>query len=54
MFCKIGFQRCPSEHGVYTRKEGEKNLIVAVYMDDLLVIGSDVSIVKSFKKTDEL
>lgn len=46
----LGFKRCPSEHAVYTRKEGENNLIVAVYVDDLLVTGSDVSMIESFKK----
>lgn len=46
----LGFKRCPSEHAVYTRKEREKSLIVAVYVDDLLVKGSDVSIIESFMR----
>ena len=46
----LGFKRCPSEHAVYTRKEGENNLIVAVYVDDLLVTGNNVSDIDRFKE----
>lgn len=46
---KLGFKRCPSEHAVYTKKNGGENLIVAVYVDDLLVTGSSVAIIEDFK-----
>lgn len=46
----LGFVRCPYEHAVYTRKEGENNMIVAVYVDDLLITGSDINMIKVFKK----
>lgn len=35
---------------MFTQKKEKKNLIVAVYVDDLLVTGYDVSIIESFKK----
>ena len=47
---KFSFERCPYEHAVYTKKEGDNVLIVAVYVDDLLITGSDVEAVKKFKK----
>lgn len=46
---KIDFERCPYEHAVYIKKEGDNVLIVAVDVDDLLVTGSDVKAVKKFK-----
>ena len=45
----LGFKKCPSEHAVYTRKEGEERLIVAVYVDDLLATGSSVQLINKFK-----
>lgn len=46
----LSFKRCPSEHAVYTRQEGEDKMIVAVYVDDLLVIGNNVSMIEKFKQ----
>lgn len=46
----LGFKKCPSEHAVYTRKEGEEKLVVAVYVDDLLVTGSNVRSIEKFKR----
>lgn len=46
---RIGFQRCPSEHAVYTRRENGNVLVVAVYVDDLLVTGTSVRIIEEFK-----
>lgn len=44
----LGFTKCPYEHAVYTRKEGGETLIIAVYVDDLLVTGSDKALIKRF------
>ncbi|KAL8117931.1 hypothetical protein AgCh_015718 [Apium graveolens] len=41
--------RCPFEHAVYTKREGDEFLIVGVYVDDLLVTGTSVSIIQDFK-----
>lgn len=46
----IGFVRCPYEHAVYTKRDGQKVVIVVVYVDDLLVTGSDVCAIEDFKK----
>lgn len=46
----LGFTRCPFEHVVYTRKEGHESMIVAVYVDDLLVTGTSVTMIEAFKK----
>lgn len=46
----LGFTKCPYEHAVYTRKEGGETLIIAVYVDDLLVTGSDKDLIEMFKE----
>lgn len=45
----LGFTRFPSEHAVYTRKEGEEGLVIAVYVDDLLITGSSKEMIERFK-----
>lgn len=46
----LGFTKCPHEHAVYTRKEGGESLIIAVYVDDLLVTGSNNVLIERFKQ----
>lgn len=46
----MGLERCPYEHAVYTNKTNGETLIVGVYVDDLLVIGSSVAMINEFKK----
>lgn len=46
----LGFSRCPYDHAVYTRREGNECLIVAVYVDNLLVTGSMIENIVKFKK----
>jgi hypothetical protein len=46
----LGFKRCISEHGIYTRDNTERRLIVGVYVDDLIITGSNVQVLSSFKK----
>lgn len=43
------FQRSHSEHGVYTRSRGGGRLIVGVYVDDLIITRSNVSLIEEFK-----
>lgn len=43
------FTRCPYDHAVYTRREGDECLIVSVYVDDLLVTGSSTRNILKFK-----
>lgn len=47
---KLGFVKCPYEHAVYTRREGNASLIIGVYVDDLLVTGTSVANIERFKK----
>lgn len=42
--------RCPYEHAVYTKREGDETLIIGVYVDDLLVTGTSIDAVKRFKE----
>lgn len=46
----FGFLRCPYEPAVYTRMEQGEVLIIAVYVDDLLVTGSCIDVIEKFKR----
>lgn len=46
----MGLVRCPYEHAVYTKREAGEVLIVAVYVDDLLVTGTNEVVTAEFKK----
>ena len=46
----LGFVRSPLEHAVYVRSSGGARLLVGVYVDDLVVTGSNIDEVKKFKK----
>ncbi|GAU40628.1 hypothetical protein TSUD_190050 [Trifolium subterraneum] len=49
----IGFVKCVTEHGVYVKKHDEKGLIVmCLYVDDLLITGSNDSEFKSDLKRE--
>lgn len=45
----MGFKKCPYEHAVYTKREGNEFLIVGVYVDDLLITGSKIENVQKLK-----
>ncbi|WCJ34767.1 Retrovirus-related Pol polyprotein from transposon TNT 1-94 [Euphorbia peplus] len=47
---KLGFIKCPFEHAVYTRRDGDESLIIGVYVDDLLITGTSVSAIIKFKE----
>lgn len=47
---RLGFSKCPVEHAVYTKKVGSEVLVVGVYVDDLLVTGTNISSIEHFKR----
>ena len=47
---QIKFKRCSKEPALYRKQEGDRLLLVAVYVDDLLITGSDQSMLHGFKK----
>jgi hypothetical protein len=51
----LGFQRTPSEHSIYVRRNDNVQLVVGalvfgVYIDDLIITGSDCDNIRSFKE----
>lgn len=46
---KLGFIKCPLEHAVYTKREGDETLIIGVYVDDLIITGTNVNNINEFK-----
>jgi hypothetical protein len=34
---QLGFARCATEHALYTRRRGKEELVIEVYVDDLIV-----------------
>jgi hypothetical protein len=38
----LGFERCPLEHALYRRGGCDNFLLIGVYVDDLIITGSDV------------
>jgi hypothetical protein len=46
----LGFQRTPSEHAIYIRRNSNVQLVVEVYIDYLVITGSDRDDIKSFKE----
>ncbi|CAM9608568.1 unnamed protein product, partial [Heterosigma akashiwo] len=47
----LGFQRSGHESCLYVRREGGSELMVAVYVDDLVVSGSSPALVSDFKQS---
>ena len=47
---ELGFQRCATEHALYTRRRGKEELVVGVYVDDLIVTGARTEDINSFKR----
>ncbi|KAL8133800.1 hypothetical protein AgCh_009024 [Apium graveolens] len=46
----MGLCCCPYEHALYTKIEAGEILIVALYVDDLLMTGTNEEVIKKFKK----
>jgi hypothetical protein len=47
---KLGFTRSPYEPSIYTRNTGQCQLVVGVYVDDLLNTGTDNGDIRKFKE----
>jgi hypothetical protein len=45
----FGFIQSPLEHGLYAKGEGDDRLLVGVYVDDLIIIGSSIRVINIFK-----
>ena len=45
----LGFHRCPFEHALYMKKEEDDVTVVGVYVDDLILIGSNGKYIEVFK-----
>jgi hypothetical protein len=46
----IGFTKCKSEYGLYTRIKDQGSLIVGVYVDDLIIMGEQFSELIQFQE----
>ncbi|XP_066316383.1 uncharacterized mitochondrial protein AtMg00810-like [Miscanthus floridulus] len=49
MLGELGFTRCVTEHALYTRRRGKEEVIVDVYVDDLIITDARVEDINSFK-----
>ncbi|XP_019084338.1 PREDICTED: uncharacterized protein LOC109125968 [Camelina sativa] len=49
ILCELNFKKCSKEPSVYRKEVGER-LVVAVYVDDLFVTGTNKDIINQFKK----
>jgi hypothetical protein len=47
---KHGFIQSLLEHGLYAKGKSESRLLIGVYVDDLIVIGSCNKMISEFKK----
>lgn len=47
---KLGFEKCPYEHAVYVKREGNESLIIGVYVDDILITSSNTANIIKFKE----
>jgi hypothetical protein len=50
-FKENGFEQCPYEHALYVKKNGRNVLLVALYVDDLIFLGSNDQMIEEFKST---
>ncbi|PNY18017.1 copia-type polyprotein [Trifolium pratense] len=46
---KLGFIKCKSEYGVYVQKSMSSIILICLYVDDLLITGSDTVKINEFK-----
>jgi hypothetical protein len=46
----LGFRRTPLEHAIYIRRNDNMQLVVGVYVDDLIITGSDRDDIMPFKE----
>jgi len=46
---ELGFKQCATEHGIYTRGCRDQRLLIGVYVDDLIITGSNPKEIERFK-----
>ena len=48
---EYGYNRCHSDHCVYFKRlDGERYIILCLYVDDMLVVGSNMDHIKGSKE----
>ena len=48
---KESFHKCEKEHGIYVRKNDKEDMIIlCLYVDDLLITGSNPLAIEKFKE----
>ena len=47
---ELGFQWCATKHVLYTRRWGKEELVVGVYVDDLISTGTRTEDINGFKR----
>ena len=47
---QLNFVKCTKEHALYRSRDKDQLLLVAVYVDDLLVTGSSMEAIQEFKR----
>jgi hypothetical protein len=50
MLLSLSFRRTPSEHAIYIWQNSNVQLVVGVYVDDLIITGLDHDDIRSFKE----
>jgi hypothetical protein len=50
-FSQEKFEKCPHEHTLFVKQDGEKILIVSLYVDDLIYTGNDLDMFENFKNS---
>ncbi|CAJ2663992.1 unnamed protein product [Trifolium pratense] len=48
-FCQEKFDKCQNEHTLFVKQDGDKILIVSLYVDDLIYTGNDKMLFEEFK-----
>jgi hypothetical protein len=51
LFLNFGFKRCESEHNVYVLHVNNDNLIITLYVDDLVITRGSVDLISGFEET---
>ena len=46
----IGFKRCEADHCYYVKSFDNSNIIVLLYVDDMLISGSNIKEINNLKK----
>jgi hypothetical protein len=47
---QFSFIQSPLEHQLYAKGDGDDRLLVGVYVDDLIIVGSSIRVINIFKE----